>query len=464
MRYVKAGIVVLCLTFLTPFALSTASAQTPLPTIDTYTSGSPSDSADGFTVGLDMNGNPGVVAEAGYAAQMSQSGTIRLLPIAMDEDQLNSANLQLVISSPSWYQDAWNVITGQGLPYLTSCDFNVTDTDLNTSVFQDSITATPIETQTISIPNYQLQYAGNYEGVLNCTLSNNDTIGDVIYIYVPSSSATVNPEQIGSYITGTTGNSEGGDTIFTTILNDPGFATNGSYNPVAISSQALGSDGFNIIIEYGLAKNLEDFSDLFSSIQSCTYQFTDLDTGNQVSLPNITLSSSGATTFSISGNQVAIWNVPIDASFLPGNYSFYASCNMSSGDVISDSIRVYIPDSSTGGTTSCSSNCGSTTTSTTPVVPEAFLDANPTAITQGQSVGIGWSSSNANSCSGTNFSTNNATSGSIQVSPSGNTTYSLVCSGAGGTSNTAAATIQVYPPSQTTSQNVCQAQAVIRVQ
>lgn len=69
----------------------------------------------------------------------------------------------------------------------------------------------------------------------------------------------------------------------------------------------------------------------------------------------------------------------------------------------------------------------------------ATLTATPTTITLGQSSILSWSSSNATSCSGTNFSTSGATSGSIPVSPAATTLYSVVCSshtGSAGASST----------------------------
>jgi hypothetical protein len=62
------------------------------------------------------------------------------------------------------------------------------------------------------------------------------------------------------------------------------------------------------------------------------------------------------------------------------------------------------------------------------------LSASPSSITQGGSSTLTWSSANATSCTGTNFSTSGATSGSTSVSPAQTTTYTGSCTGAGGTS------------------------------
>lgn len=57
----------------------------------------------------------------------------------------------------------------------------------------------------------------------------------------------------------------------------------------------------------------------------------------------------------------------------------------------------------------------------------ATLTASPSTINQGSSAALTWSSTNASSCTGTNFSTGNATSGTVSISPTSNTTYSLTC-------------------------------------
>jgi hypothetical protein len=64
--------------------------------------------------------------------------------------------------------------------------------------------------------------------------------------------------------------------------------------------------------------------------------------------------------------------------------------------------------------------------------PTASLTADPVAIAEGQNSTLTWSSSDATSCTGSNFSTGGATSGSVVVSPTVSTTYTLDCSGPGG--------------------------------
>jgi hypothetical protein len=75
--------------------------------------------------------------------------------------------------------------------------------------------------------------------------------------------------------------------------------------------------------------------------------------------------------------------------------------------------------------------------------PTAFIVASPTSILSGGSASLTWSSSNATSCTGTNFSTGGAVANSVPVAPSVTTTYSVTCTGAGGTSPTVSTTVTV---------------------
>lgn len=57
----------------------------------------------------------------------------------------------------------------------------------------------------------------------------------------------------------------------------------------------------------------------------------------------------------------------------------------------------------------------------------AYLVGNPQSITSGHTSLLTWSSTGSNSCTGTGFSTGNATSGSVLVTPAVTTTYSVSC-------------------------------------
>lgn len=65
-------------------------------------------------------------------------------------------------------------------------------------------------------------------------------------------------------------------------------------------------------------------------------------------------------------------------------------------------------------------------------IPTVILTANPTSITSGGSSTLTWSSTNATSCTGTGY-TARGTSGIATVSPIVPQTYSITCTGTGGT-------------------------------
>ena len=85
--------------------------------------------------------------------------------------------------------------------------------------------------------------------------------------------------------------------------------------------------------------------------------------------------------------------------------------------------------------------CTAGSFTTPPPATTVSLAASPTKISAGQSSTLTWSSTNAPSCTGSNFPAS-ATSGSAIVAPTVTTSYSVTCTGAGG-SATALATVTV---------------------
>ncbi|HEY0948534.1 MAG TPA: CARDB domain-containing protein [Candidatus Paceibacterota bacterium] len=70
-----------------------------------------------------------------------------------------------------------------------------------------------------------------------------------------------------------------------------------------------------------------------------------------------------------------------------------------------------------------------------PVPPTANLTLTPASIAYGGASILQWGSTNATSCTGTNFSTGGATSGSVSVTATQNTTYTVTCTGAAGSAS-----------------------------
>lgn len=91
--------------------------------------------------------------------------------------------------------------------------------------------------------------------------------------------------------------------------------------------------------------------------------------------------------------------------------------------------------------------------------PTATLTANPTSVVTGSLSTLSWSSTNATSCTaGGDWSGSRTTSGTQSTGNlTANRTYTLVCTGPGGTSNTATANVTVTatpPPNDTTAPSV----------
>jgi hypothetical protein len=67
-------------------------------------------------------------------------------------------------------------------------------------------------------------------------------------------------------------------------------------------------------------------------------------------------------------------------------------------------------------------------------------------IEKGQSTTLSWTSANTTSCTGTGFATGGAVNGSLTISPTVTTSYSLTCTGAGGTASAGPLTLEVIQP------------------
>jgi hypothetical protein len=99
------------------------------------------------------------------------------------------------------------------------------------------------------------------------------------------------------------------------------------------------------------------------------------------------------------------------------------------------------------GSQSITQNCGNSLTVVAPAPPTATLTASPTSITYGGSSTLTWSSTNATSCTGSGFSTSGATSGAVSTgSLSTNTSYTVTCTGSGGSATDSATVVVGQAP------------------
>lgn len=133
----------------------------------------------------------------------------------------------------------------------------------------------------------------------------------------------------------------------------------------------------------------------------------------------------GATSVSslASNAQTAVSATYTPTSAAPQYFRICANTNTGWGNPLTES--------NTGN------NCSGWQNLTVHPTPTATLSLSPASIAYGAATTVSWSSTNATSCTATNFSTGNATSGSVSVTATQNTTYTVYCSGPGGTASAA---------------------------
>jgi hypothetical protein len=161
-------------------------------------------------------------------------------------------------------------------------------------------------------------------------------------------------------------------------------------------------------------------------------------------LPTAQLTAN-PTTISVGGASTLSWSsVHATACAASGDWSgALASSGTQSTGALSSNASFSVTCSGAGGTSSVSSAAV-----TVNPLPTASLTATPTAVAVGTSSTLTWSSTNADSCtasggwSGTLAPSGTQSTGAISAS----TTYSIICTGAGGFTTPIAATVVIIPP------------------
>ena len=160
--------------------------------------------------------------------------------------------------------------------------------------------------------------------------------------------------------------------------------------------------------------------------------------------PDVNFSADRVTVQS--GEQVTLtWQVTeADSCIASGAW---AGSKTLSGTFDTDPINA-----TTTYTLSCSGTGGETARSVvislnTPASPAVNLSASPISIVSGGTTTLSWSSSNADSCTASGaWSGSKETNGSQVVSPDSNSTYTLSCTGDGGSVNTSFEVTVTPPP------------------
>ncbi|NCN52748.1 hypothetical protein GW943_02990 [Candidatus Parcubacteria bacterium] len=163
---------------------------------------------------------------------------------------------------------------------------------------------------------------------------------------------------------------------------------------------------------------------------------------NAATAPTASLSASSNSVSS--GSTVTLTWSSTNATSCSGTGSGFATGNATSG---TDTVN---PTVDTTYTLTCTGTGGTGTDSETITIivtgpPTVTLTATPSTFASGSSSTLTWSSSGADTCSSygsPSFSTGNATSGSVSISPTTNTTYTIRCYNAYGYTN-ATATVTV---------------------
>lgn len=172
-------------------------SSSPQPLQESLEYGSVSNSADGYSLGLLIDGNPGVVSSTYKAVAAISSKFIVVAPYAYTQQQLDSSSITAYIDTPFQLF---------GTAKVSSCSYSITNLDIESTQSQ-TINGTDISYTSLGLfsgsqaavrlsPPRMSLLPGNYKFDFSCTLPDGKTaIEDYSYIYLPSqySSACVSP-------------------------------------------------------------------------------------------------------------------------------------------------------------------------------------------------------------------------------------------------------------------------------
>ncbi|MCL4426827.1 hypothetical protein M1534_00510, partial [Patescibacteria group bacterium] len=286
-----------------------------------------------------------------------------------------------------------------------------------------------------------------------------------------SGSAVVTPASTQSYTitcSNSTGQSAQASTIITvnqqqqqqptvTITANPTFINQGSsatliWNTTnATSCTASGGSGFS-------GSESTSGSAVVSPSGTTTYSITCFNSTGQSATASVTVTvnqqqqqqpivtiSANPTVISQGSSSILTWNA-VNATSCTAT----SGAGFSGGETTSGSQTVY-PTFTQTYTLMCFNNSGQTGAASVTITvnqqqqqPTVTITANPTFVNQGSSSTLIWNSTNATYCTASNgWSGNESTSGSMTVTPSVTTTYTLNCFNGTGQSATASVTITV---------------------
>jgi len=224
--------------------------------------------------------------------------------------------------------------------------------------------------------------------------------------------------------------------------------------PVTFQLTAPKSGPSRVILNDGLG------TDILNSVSNASYTISGSTTP---AAPTLTLAAN--PTSITSGQSSSLTWSSTNATSCTASGSWTGSKSTSGSQSVSPTSNATYTLSCTGTGGSVNKSASVTVTAATPA-PTLTLAATPTSITSGQSSILTWSTTNATSCTASgSWTGSKSTSGSQSVSPTSNATYTLTCTGTGGSVNKSAsvtvgapssggnASLSLVPASQTVNVN-----------
>ena len=161
--------------------------------------------------------------------------------------------------------------------------------------------------------------------------------------------------------------------------------------------------------------------------------------------PTFTLTASPTSVTSGNASTI-IWSSVTNATSCTASGGWSGSKttagSFASTGALTSTTTYSLTCSGAGGTTTRSATV--TVTAVPPAAPALSFYASPTSINSGSSSTLYWSTTGATTCTASNgWSGAQAISGSLSVSPTTTATYTLTCSGAGGSTGPQNATVTV---------------------
>jgi hypothetical protein len=197
------------------------------------------------------------------------------------------------------------------------------------------------------------------------------------------------------------------------------------------------------------ARPITGGTQVVSPSATTTYQLNCTGPGNAAASSNLTVTVGPAVTATLTITpQFINLGGSADISWTSTNATSCVGQFFGTGGATNGAVTVS-PSANTTFTLTCTGPGNATAVETELVVVglpvTSTISAFPTFIAAGGSSTLNWNGDNATACNGDVFSTGGITGGSLVVTPTETTIYTVTCAGAGGASQDASVTVTVGP-------------------